>query len=98
LSRFDLVSPFPVGGPNDAIARTLAESLRSSLGQPVIVENVSGASGSIRAGRVARAAPDGYTILSAGWVSQVLNGAVYQLPYDVTKDFDPVALLTTSRC
>ena len=90
-----MISPFPAGGPNDAIARTMAESIRNSLGQPVVVENVSGASGSIGAGRVARSAPDGYTILSAGWVSQVLNGAVYQLSYDVAKDFDPVALLTT---
>ena len=90
-----MISPFPAGGPNDAISRTMAESIRNSLGQPVVVENISGASGSIGAGRVARSAPDGYTILSAGWVSQVLNGAVYQLSYDVAKDFDPVALLTT---
>jgi len=90
-----MISPFPAGGPNDAIARTLAEHMRRSLSQPVIVENVGGASGSIGAGRVARAAADGYTILSAGWVSQVSNAAVYRLSYDVVKDFDPVALLAT---
>jgi tripartite-type tricarboxylate transporter receptor subunit TctC len=89
-----IVSPFPAGGPNDALARIVAESMRASLGQPVIVENVGGASGSIGAGRAARAAPDGYTLLSGGWVTQVLNGAALALQYNVANDFEPVCLLT----
>ena len=89
-----IVSPFPAGGPNDAVARVMAEAMRNSLNQPVIVENIAGASGAIGAGRVSRAAPDGYMLLSAGWVGMVLNGAVYKLPYDVAKDFESVSLLT----
>jgi tripartite-type tricarboxylate transporter receptor subunit TctC len=72
----------------------MAEALPKSLNQPVIVENIAGASGSIGVGRVSRAAPDGYTLLVGGWVTMVLNGAVYKLPYDVAKDFEPVSLLT----
>jgi tripartite-type tricarboxylate transporter receptor subunit TctC len=67
--------------------------MKSSLGQPVVIENITGASGSIGVGRVARAAPDGYTIAYAAFVTHVLNGAIYQLPYDVVNDFEPVALI-----
>jgi tripartite-type tricarboxylate transporter receptor subunit TctC len=69
--------------------------MRVSLGQPIIVENVSGASGSLGVGRVARALPDGYTLSFGNWATHVLNGAVLTLPYDVLKDFEPISLLVT---
>src|SRR5690349_9223144 len=89
-----LVAPFSPGGPTDSIARVMAQAMSKSLDQPIIVENITGATGSIGAARVARAAPDGYTLLSGGWVTMVLSGAVYKLPYDIAKDFEPVSLLT----
>src|SRR5262245_59518364 len=88
-----IVVPFPAGGPTDTLARILAEHLRTSLDQPVIIENVSGTGGSIGVGRVARAAPDGYTASIGHWQTHVLNGASYRLQYDVVKDFEPVSLL-----
>jgi tripartite-type tricarboxylate transporter receptor subunit TctC len=91
-----MVVPFPAGGPTDAIARIVAERVRARLGQPVVVENVTGASGSIGAGRVARANPDGYTLLFGTWSTQVVNGAVLALPYDVLNDFEPVGLVSDS--
>ena len=91
--RITLVVPFAPGALNDIIARLLGEGLRAPLGQPVIVENVSGADGTIGAGRVAHAAPDGYTLLVASWNTQVANGAIYALDYDMVKDFAPVVLL-----
>jgi tripartite-type tricarboxylate transporter receptor subunit TctC len=90
-----MVVPFPAGGPLDAIGRIIAEPMRGSLGQPVIIENVSGAAGSLGVGRVARASPDGYTLSLGIWSTHVVNGAVLTLPYDVLNDFEPVALLTT---
>lgn len=90
-----LVVPFPAGGPADAIGRTIAEGMRAPLGSPVIVENLGGASGSIGTGRVARAAPDGYTVALGSWPTHVINGAAYALQYDVLNDFEPVSLLTT---
>jgi tripartite-type tricarboxylate transporter receptor subunit TctC len=87
---------FAAGGALDSTGRILAERMRVSLGQPVIIENVTGAAGSIGVGRVARAPADGYT-LSIGSVStHVFNGAIYALPYDVLMDFEPVALLATN--
>jgi tripartite-type tricarboxylate transporter receptor subunit TctC len=91
-----IVVPFAAGGPTDVIARILAERTRASLGQPVIIENVTGAAGSIAVGRVALAAPDGYTLSIGHWGTHVLNGALYTLPYDVLKDFEPVALLSSN--
>lgn len=88
-----IVVPFPAGGPSDVVARILAERMRTELGQPLIVENVSGAAGSIGTGRVARAAPDGHTLILGYWGTHVVNGAVYALPYDVVKDFEPITLL-----
>jgi tripartite-type tricarboxylate transporter receptor subunit TctC len=85
---------FPAGGPSDVIGRIVAEGMRASLGQPIIIENVAGAAGSIGTGRVARAAGDGYTIGQGDWGTHVVNGALYALSYDVLKDFEPVALLT----
>jgi tripartite-type tricarboxylate transporter receptor subunit TctC len=91
-----IVVPFPAGGPVDILARFMAERMRSSLGQPIIIENVSGAGGSLGVGRVARAAPDGYTLVHGIWSTHVANGAVYALQYDVLNDFEPVALLTNN--
>ena len=88
-----IVVPYPAGGPADTIGRIMADGLRASLGQPVIIENVGGASGSIGVGRVARAAPDGYTLVLGNWASNVLNGAIFALPYDLLNDFAPVARL-----
>jgi tripartite-type tricarboxylate transporter receptor subunit TctC len=87
--------PFAAGGPGDTLARILAEHMKDTLGETVVVENVTGAAGSIGAGRVARAAPDGYTLLLGNWTTHVVNGVVYTLPYDVAKDFEPVSLVAT---
>jgi tripartite-type tricarboxylate transporter receptor subunit TctC len=91
-----MVAPFAAGAPVDTVGRFMAERMRASLGQPVIVENVSGAAGSLGAGRVARAAADGYTVSVGNFSSHVLNGAIYALQYDVLKDFEPVALLASN--
>src|SRR5437764_1260176 len=88
-----MVVPFGAGGPTDALARIVAERMRVALGQPLLVENVTGASGTIGIGRVARSAPDGYTIVLGNWPSFVVASAIYTLPYDVQKDFEPIALL-----
>jgi tripartite-type tricarboxylate transporter receptor subunit TctC len=91
--QISMIVPFPAGGATDTFARLLAEQLRGTLRQPVIVENVAGAGGTIGVGRAARAAGDGYT-LSIGTVStHILTGALYTLSYDLLKDFEPVALL-----
>ncbi len=91
-----MIVPFAPGGPTDAIARVLAERMRGSLGQPIIIENVSGANGSIGTGRFARARPDGYTIDLGNAYAHVLNGVLYSLPYDVLNDFEPILPLVTS--
>ncbi len=91
-----MVVPLAAGGPLDTIARILAEPMRISLGQPVIVENVTGAAGTIGTGRVARATPDGYTFGMGFLGTLVLNGAIYSLPYDVVKDLDPIALISSN--
>ena len=88
-----MVVPVPAGGAMDTNARVVAELMRTSLGQPVVIENVTGASGTIGAGRVARATPDGYTIIYGANVTHVLNAAVYNLSYDVVADFEPIALI-----
>jgi tripartite-type tricarboxylate transporter receptor subunit TctC len=91
-----MVVPISAGGAMDTNARLIAEGMRVSLRQPIIIENVTGAGGTIGVGRVARAAPDGYT-LSVGFLgTHVLNGAIYTLQYDVLKDFEPVALLASN--
>jgi tripartite-type tricarboxylate transporter receptor subunit TctC len=90
------INPFPPGGALDTLGRAVAQSMQASLGQPVVVENVAGANGSIGTGRVARAAPDGYTVGLGYWGTHVANGAIYALQYDVLHDFEPVALLSTS--
>ena len=90
-----MVVPYPAGGPSDAVGRIVAEGMRASLRQPVLVDNMGGASGSIGTGHVARAAPDGYTIMLGSWPTHVVNAAVYSLPYDVLVDFEPVSLVAT---
>ena len=92
----NLVVPFAAGGPTDTIARILAEGMRQALGQTVIVENITGAAGSIGVGRVARATPDGYTIGIGHWSTHVVNAAVYPLQYDVLNDFAPISLVANN--
>jgi tripartite-type tricarboxylate transporter receptor subunit TctC len=88
-----IIVPFLPGGVSDVMARLMAEPMRGFLGQPVIVENVAGAGGSIGAGRGVRAAADGYTLSIGTTSSHVLTGALYSLRWDLVKDFDPVAPL-----
>ncbi len=85
--------PVPAGGAMDTNARLIAEGMRAALGQPVVIENVTGAAGSTGAGRIARATPDGYSILYGANVTHVLNPAVLNLNYDVVADFEPIALI-----
>ena len=91
-----IVVPFPAGGPTDTIARIVAERMGRSLGQSVIVENTTGAGGSIGVGRVVRSPPDGYLVSIGHIGTHVLNGAIYPLQYDLLKDLEPVALITTN--
>jgi tripartite-type tricarboxylate transporter receptor subunit TctC len=88
-----VVVPFPAGGPADTMARVLTERMRTSLGQPMIIENIGGAGGSIGAARVARAAPDGYTLCVGNWTSHVGAPAIHPVQYDVLNDFQPISLL-----
>jgi tripartite-type tricarboxylate transporter receptor subunit TctC len=90
-----MIVPLAPGGSTDVIARIMAEGMRASLGQPVIVENTTGAGGTIGVGRLARAAPDGYTIGIGQWGTNMANGAIYTLQYDLLKDFEPIALIAT---
>jgi tripartite-type tricarboxylate transporter receptor subunit TctC len=90
-----MIVPLATGGSTDTIARIVAEGMRATLGQPVIVENVTGAAGSIGEGRVARSAPDGYTIGIGQWGTNMANGAIYPLQYDLIQDFQPIALIAT---
>src|ERR1700690_4288067 len=88
-----MIVPFAAGGPTDVVARILAEGMRPALGQNVLIENVTGAAGSIGVGRAVRAAPDGYTLSIGHWSTHVINGAIYNLPYDLLTDLAPVALM-----
>jgi tripartite-type tricarboxylate transporter receptor subunit TctC len=88
--------PFAAGGPSDAMARVMGERMRAALGQPILIENVAGAAGSIGVGRVAHAAPDGYTVSLGHWSTHVVNGAIYELNYDLLKDFAPVVRLPSN--
>ncbi len=85
-----MIVPYPAGGPTDTLARIMADPLKAALGQSVIIENVTGAGGSIATGRVAHATPDGYTIEIGHNQTHVINGATQNLNYDVVKDFEPV--------
>ena len=90
-----LIVPFPAGGITDIIARIVAEGMRTALGQPVIVENVGGAGGTIGVTRLERATADGYTIGIGQWTSHVGGGVMYNLPFDMHADLQPISLLTS---
>src|SRR6476620_9034586 len=91
--QITLIVPFPPGGSTDTIARIMADRMRPILGQPVIIENVGGAGGSIAVGRLARAAPDSYTIDIGQWDTHV-GSIIYNITYDLVKDFEPVGLIS----
>ncbi len=91
-----MVVPFAAGGPVDTIARILAGPMGKTLGQTVVVEDVTGAAGTIGVGRVVRAAPDGYTASIGHWSTHVVNGAVYPLQYDLLRDLEPVAMIAAN--
>jgi tripartite-type tricarboxylate transporter receptor subunit TctC len=88
-----IIAPFPPGGPSDALARMLSGPLETALGQPMVIENVGGAGGTIGVTRAARAEPDGYTLLIGQWSTQVVNPVTYNLTVDVANDLAPIALL-----
>ena len=92
-----LVVPFPAAGPADVLARILAERMREALGQPVVIENIAGAAGTLASGRVVRATPDGHTIMLGNLGTHVVNGAIYPLQYDLAKDFEPIAMLPSNH-
>jgi tripartite-type tricarboxylate transporter receptor subunit TctC len=91
-----MIVPFAAGGSADAVARIVADGMAAPLGQPVIIENDGGASGTIGMGRAVRATPDGYTLCFGSWASHVVNGGVRTLPFDVLDDFAPVALIASN--
>ena len=92
-----LVVPFPPGGPTDIVARPLSLLLEERLKEQIVIENKGGAGGSIGADLVAKAAPDGYTLLMGTVGTNAINGSLYkQLPYDMTKDFTPIALVASA--
>src|SRR5262245_18693632 len=90
-----LIVPFPPGGSTDAVARILAERMKPILGQALIIENVGGAGGSTAVGRLARAAPDGYTIDIGQWDTHV-GSIIYKINYDLEKDFAPIGLISVN--
>jgi tripartite-type tricarboxylate transporter receptor subunit TctC len=91
-----MIVPFPPGGPTDTVGRIMAERMKTSLGQTLVIENVTGAGGTIGIGRLARADPDGYTLGIGQWTTHVGAGAIYPLQFHVLNDFEPVSLLTSS--
>src|SRR5712691_5205718 len=91
-----MVVPFSAGGPTDTLGRIMAQRMGKALAQTVVVENTTGAGGSIGVGRVARAAPDGYTVGIGHWSTHVVNGVIYDLPYDLIRDFEPVAMIASN--
>src|SRR5512141_1068515 len=91
-----IVVAFSAGGPTDTIARILAARMTPAIGQTVVVENTTGAGGTIGVGRVVKAAPDGYTLGIGHIGTHVVNGAIYQLPYDLLTDLEPVAMIATN--
>ena len=91
-----MIVPFPPGGPTDTVGRVMAEHMKTSLGQTLVIENVTGAGGTIGIGRLARADPDGYTLGIGQWTTHVGAGAIYSLQFHVLNDFEPVSLLTSS--
>ena len=85
--------PFPAGGPTDTLGRILADRMKTALGQAVIIENLTGAAGTIGSNHVARSSPDGYTLVLGHWQTHVVNGATFSLQFDVVNDFEPIALI-----
>lgn len=96
LRPITIIVPFSAGGPSDAMARILAERMKTTLGETVLVENVTGAGGSVGVGRAVRSPPDGYTISFGHLGTHVANGAIYKLGYDLVTDLEPVALLPSN--
>jgi tripartite-type tricarboxylate transporter receptor subunit TctC len=94
--QITIVVPFSAGGPSDAMARVLAERMQRSLGQTILIENVTGAGGSLGVGRVVRSPPDGYTIGFGHLGTNVANGAIYKLGYDLVTDLEPVVMLPSN--
>jgi tripartite-type tricarboxylate transporter receptor subunit TctC len=91
-----IIVPFAAGGPTDAIARVLGDRMRQSLGQPLVIENVTGAGGTLGVARAVRAAADGYTLSIGHLGTHVVNGAIYPLAFDLVNDLDPVAMVTSN--
>jgi tripartite-type tricarboxylate transporter receptor subunit TctC len=91
-----MIVPFAAGGPTDVLGRLMAAHMGNSLGQNMIVEDVTGAAGTLGVGRVVKAAVDGYTVGIGHWSTHVANGAVYKLPYDLLTDLEPIALLPSN--
>jgi tripartite-type tricarboxylate transporter receptor subunit TctC len=91
-----LIVPFPAGGPTDTLARIITDRMRVTLGQPIVIENVTGAGATIGVGRAVNAAPDGYTFVLGNWTSHVGPGAIYKLPYDVLTDLAPISMISAT--
>jgi tripartite-type tricarboxylate transporter receptor subunit TctC len=91
-----IMVPFAAGGPSDAMARILGDRMKTLLGQPLVIENVTGAGGSIGVGRVVRSPADGYTIGFGHLGTHVANGAVYKLGYDLVADLEPIVMLPSN--
>lgn len=91
-----MIVPFPAGGPTDTLARILGDRMRISLGQPIVVENVTGAGASIGVTRAIQSAPDGYTLSIGNWTSHVGAGAIYPVSWDALRDLAPISLLTAT--
>src|SRR5882757_9426955 len=89
-----MIVPFGAGGPTDALARIITQRMSVTLGQSILIENVTGAAGTLGIGRVARATPDGYTLVIGNWASHVVNSAIYKTQFDYVNDFEPVARLS----
>jgi len=87
------IVPYGPGGPADTMGRTMAEAMRTFLGQSIVIENVTGANGTIGVGRAVRATPDGYTVVVGNWPTHITNGAIYNLNYDVQRDLEPIVRL-----
>ena len=94
--QITIVVPFSAGGPTDTLARIMSEPMRRFLGQTIIVDNTTGAGGSIGVARVVRSAPDGYTLSIGHWGTHVVNGAYYKLTYDLLTDLEPIAMIATN--
>jgi tripartite-type tricarboxylate transporter receptor subunit TctC len=92
-----MIVPFPAGGATDTLARFLAEKMRPALGQPIVIENIGGAAGSIGVTRAVRSAPDGYTLSIGTSTTHMLTGGLYRLPFDLLKDLEPIILIGSEQ-